>query len=111
VLEKALWQARRAGAEVTAQSSAGHQMLGYYTDVRGIEGVEWRLVVLEPSTVMQADTIQAVAPTILVLIIGAVVAVASAVILGRRLVRPLRMLEATAYRAANGAFVRPPSHR
>jgi serine phosphatase RsbU (regulator of sigma subunit)/methyl-accepting chemotaxis protein len=108
VLDRALWQATSSGAgEVSAESSGGRPMVGYYTDVRGIEGVEWRLVVLEPSTVTQADTVQAVAPTIFVLLIGAVVAVASALIVARRLVRPLRMLEATAYRAANGAFVRP----
>ena len=65
-------------------------MVGYYTDVRGIEGVDWRLVVLEPSTVTQADTMQAVAPTMLVLLIGAVVAVVCRrCSSSRRLVRPL----------------------
>lgn len=107
-LEKAIWKAASPGAgEVSASSGQDRRMVGFYIDVQGIEGVEWRLVVLEPDTATQADTIQAIAPTMLVLLIAAAVAVAAAMIVSRRLVRPLKVLEATAYRAANGAFVRP----
>lgn len=93
--------------EVNAKSSSGRAMVGHYADIRGIEGVQWRLAVLEPSSQTNNDTFNAVAPTILVLLVGAFVAVASAVLVSQRLVRPLRVLEATAYRAANGSFVKP----
>ena len=108
LLNEANWRPVSSGAgQVRALSAHERPMVGYYTDIRGIEGIDWRLAVLEPSSQMQTDTIQAVAPTILVLLIGALVAVASAVLVSQRLVRPLRMLEATAYRAANGSFVQP----
>jgi phosphoserine phosphatase RsbU/P len=108
VWERAIWRATSSGAgQISLTSSSQKRMVGYYVDVRGIEGVEWRLVAMEPDTATQADTIQAVAPTLLVLLIGAGVAVTAAVLVSRRLVRPLKVLEATAYRAANGAFVRP----
>jgi serine phosphatase RsbU (regulator of sigma subunit)/HAMP domain-containing protein len=108
VWEKAIWRATSTGAgEISLMSSSQQRMVGYYVDVRGIEGVDWRLVALESDTATRADTIQAVAPTLLILLIGACVAVTAAVLVSRRLVRPLKVLEATAYRAANGAFVRP----
>lgn len=108
VLTSAVWTASSSGGgRVSALSASQHPMVGYYTDMRGVEGIEWRLAVLEPSTAGQVDTIRAVAPSILVLLLGAAAAVVAAFIVSRRLVQPLRMLEATAYRAANGSFVQP----
>jgi serine phosphatase RsbU (regulator of sigma subunit)/HAMP domain-containing protein len=96
-----------AAGRVSATSYGGQAMLGYYSDVRGIQGIAWRVAVLEPSTRVATDTAQAVAPTILVLLLGGVFGVAAALLVSQRLVRPLKALEATAYRAANGSFVQP----
>ena len=92
---------------VTATSMAGRPMSGSYAIVRGIEGINWRVAVFEPDSRAVGDTAQAVAPVILVLLIGGVVGVTAALVVSRRLVRPLKALENTAYRAANGSFVKP----
>jgi len=110
-LRSAVWKPTSEGlsgaGQVTALSVHQRPMVGHYIDMRGVEGVDWRLTVLEPSIVVQADTLRAVAPAILVLLLGAAAAVVAAFMVSRRLVQPLRMLEATAYRAANGSFVQP----
>jgi len=96
-----------SGGQVSASTGAGRAVQGYFADIRGIEGIDWRVAVLEPSTLVVSDTVQDVAPTILVLLIGGVFGVAAALIVSRRLVRPLKRLEDTAYRAANGSYVKP----
>ena len=92
---------------VAATSRNGRALVGYFTDVRGVEGVRWRIAVLEPNSVMATDTAQLIAPILLVLIVGAAIGVGAALLVARRLVRPLKTLEDTAYRAATGSFVRP----
>lgn len=82
-------------------------LTGYYADLQGIEGANWRLLVLEPSTIVVEDTAIAVAPSMGILLVGAVVAVLAAWLLARRMVEPLRTMEAAAYRAATGAYVKP----
>ena len=49
----------------------------------------------------------AVTPSILVLVVGGIVAVFAAWLMSRRLVEPLRALEVAAYRAATGSYVKP----
>jgi serine phosphatase RsbU (regulator of sigma subunit)/HAMP domain-containing protein len=97
----------RFEGKVTAPSRDGRMVQGYYADVRGIEGIDWRVAVLEPSTLVMSDSIQAVAPTILVLMLGGLLGIAAALVVSRRLVGPLKRLEETAYRAANGSYVKP----
>ena len=57
--------------------------------------------------IIVGDTALAVTPSIIVLIVGGVIAVIAAFIMSRRLVEPLRALEVAAYRAATGSYVKP----
>ena len=96
-----------SGGEVTLATTDSGTLAGLYADVQGIEGVAWRLAVLEPTSKAFADTTRAVTPSILVLLVGGVVAVFAALVMSRRLVEPLRALEVAAYRAATGSYVKP----
>ncbi len=104
----ARWTPTREGAgRVRVPAADRGTYSGYYTDVRAIEGLLWRVVVLEPSSTVASDTAVAVIPWITVLLIGAMALVAAAWMTTRRLVQPLRTLETAAYRAATGAYVKP----
>jgi serine phosphatase RsbU (regulator of sigma subunit)/HAMP domain-containing protein len=100
-------QTSTAEGRVSATTGAGRSVHGFFADVRGLEGLDWRVAVLEPSSMVVSDTVQNVAPTIIVLLVGGFIGVAAALIISRRLVRPLKRLEETAYRAANGSYVKP----
>ena len=80
-------------------------LVGYYSDVSGIEGIGWRVGVIEPTSRVAGDTFIAVAPIMGVLALGGIVAVLASLFISRQLVRPLRQLEQTAYLAANGSYV------
>jgi serine phosphatase RsbU (regulator of sigma subunit)/HAMP domain-containing protein len=95
-----------SGGKVEMASKNG-DLSGLYADLQGIEGVSWRIAVLEPMSKGFADAATAVTPSILVILIGGVVAVFAALIMSRRLVEPLRALEVAAYRAATGSYVKP----
>ena len=58
-------------------------------------------------SIIIGDTALAVTPSIVVLIVGGIIAVIAAFIMSRRLVEPLRALEVAAYRAATGSYVKP----
>ena len=96
-----------ADGVITLASPESGRLAGLYSDVQGIEGVAWRIAVLEPTTEVYAETGQAVTPSILVLLLGGVVAVFAAWLMSHRLVQPLRALEVAAYRAATGSYVKP----
>lgn len=104
----AKWQSTsRSAGTISARTNSGRAVQGYFSDVRGLEGIAWRVAVLEPSSLVMSETMQAVAPTILVLVLGGIFGVSAALLLSQRLVRPLKRLEDMAYRAAKGSYVRP----
>jgi hypothetical protein len=63
-----------SGGKVTLAASEAGGLTGYYTDLQGIEGVSWRVAVLEPDSRSLAEAALAVTPSILVILIGGVVA-------------------------------------
>ena len=107
-LSAARWTpATRSAGQVTLLGSDQRPLEGYYSDVIGIEGVGWRLAIIEPASRVLGDTFIAVAPIMGILALGGLLGVAAALLIARRLVRPLRELEETAYLAANGSYVSP----
>jgi serine phosphatase RsbU (regulator of sigma subunit)/HAMP domain-containing protein/uncharacterized protein YigA (DUF484 family) len=96
-----------SGGEVSLASDESARLVGLYSDVQGIEGVNWRIAVLEPTSRGVADAVYAVSPSIVVILFGGIVAVFAALIMSRRLVEPLRALEVAAYSAATGSYVKP----
>ncbi len=108
LMRQSAWVAQGEGfGEVTVPVSQGAPLTGHFKDVRGVEGVNLRLVILEPRFVGIIETAGAVAPSMLVLIVGGVTALLAAWLISSRLVAPLRDLEDAAYRAANGSYVKP----
>ncbi len=107
-LGKATWRPTGpADGEITLATQESGRLAGLYADVQGIEGVAWRIAVLEPTAEAYTETALAVTPSILVLVVGGIVAVFAAWLMSRRLVEPLRALEVAAYRAATGSYVKP----
>ena len=107
-MTRATWGDVSSGVgPVRTTSMAGRPMSGSFAVVRGIEGINWRVAVIEPDSRAVGDTLQAVTPVILVLLMCGIVGVAASLVVSRRLVRPLKALEDTAYLAANGSFVKP----
>ena len=105
-LDEAHWTP--TGRSIGVLSIAGGEqrpLVGYYSDVSGIEGIGWRVGVIEPASRVAGDTFIAVAPIMGVLALGGIVAVLASLFISRQLVRPLRQLEQTAYLAANGSYV------
>lgn len=85
----------------------GSRVRGYYNDVEGAGGLDWRIVSVKPIALDVADTLRAVAPSLGVLVLGGIVGVVAAWGMSVRLVRPLKELERTARNAAIGAYVKP----
>lgn len=107
-MDKAVWEPVDLGSghiAVPAQGGAG--LHGYYSVLKGIEGVDWRVAVLDSDSRRALQTATAIAPSMLVLTVAGLVALFIAWTISRRLVVPLRELEAAAYRAANGSYVKP----
>ena len=97
--------------QINVSAAGGTRLTGVYADLQGVEGIDWRVVVLEPASMVIGDTALAVTPSILVLLLGGGVAVFAAWVMSQRLVAPLRALEVAAYRAATGSYVKPISTR
>jgi serine phosphatase RsbU (regulator of sigma subunit)/HAMP domain-containing protein len=108
LLAQAQWQSDSGGSgRVYATSAKGARVIGHYSEVRGIQGLELRVAVVAPSNQVTAQTFAAVAPTLLVLVLGGLLGIAAALFISRRLTRPLKTLEKTARAAAAGAIVNP----
>jgi serine phosphatase RsbU (regulator of sigma subunit)/HAMP domain-containing protein len=97
----------RSVGQLSLASDDQSTLVGYYSDIGGIEGIGWRLGIIEPASRVAGDTFIAVAPIMGVLALGGLVAVTAALLVARQLVTPLRELERTAYQAANGSYVSP----
>lgn len=91
---------------VSVRATDGTLMQGHYTDLQGFPGVEWRVVIAESSGIAVQDTLRAVWPSLLILVIGGSGALVALMGVSRRLARPLRELERTARSAASGSYVR-----
>jgi len=108
LLGGAVWTPAGANSgSVSVVTSAGVRMGGDYNDIQGIEGISWRVVALEPMAVTTLDTLSAIAPSIVVLLLGGTVALLTAWGVSLRLVRPLKDLERAARAAAAGSYVKP----
>jgi len=103
-------QVRRALAAGTAASSGdGHDLAR--TEVIAssapIEGLPWRVVVEQPRREALASVYATVARAFGLLALGVLAAVAASAWLARRLVQPIRAIEAGAARIAEGSFDEP----
>jgi len=108
IIRQATWVSEGEGSGgVTVPASQGMPLTGHYNDVQGVEGIQLRLVILEPRFVGFIETAGAVTPSMLVLVVGGITALLAAWLISSRLVAPLRDLEEAAYRAANGSYVKP----
>lgn len=87
--------------------ASGRSFSGHYDQVQGITGISWRLVTLEPDSLVPRETASALWPSVMVLALGGMVGVAVVWYAAERLVAPLRTLETAALRAASGAYVKP----
>ena len=81
------WHAETpSSGKVTAQTAEGTPLEGRYDDIQSVEGVAWRIVVLESANAIFSDTLSAVAPYVAVLTFGGLVAVVAAWGMSQRLV-------------------------
>ncbi len=91
---------------VRTTTVSGRLLRGHYNDIGGIEGIAWRAAILSPASEQVWDTARTVAPQMVVLFSGGMVALAIAWVLALRLARPLREMERAALNAAAGGQVR-----
>lgn len=104
----ALWVATGAGAgDLSVVDASGRRLVGRYNQVEGITGIDWRVVRLERDSLIGHDVVTALWPSVAVLTIGGLAALAMAWVVAGRLVAPLHTLETAALRAASGAYVKP----
>lgn len=105
---QARWSAGAADSgTLRLRSPSGTFLSGRFNTLQAFEGLAWRIVVVEPSSLSVADTFSAVTPYLAVLALGGVIALGVAWVLGLRIARPLRELERAARSAAAGSYVRP----
>lgn len=105
-LTTAQWRPRNPNSGgVVLSTTGGRLMSGQYNDIQGMQGVTWRVVIVEPVQLAVQDTIRTVLPSVSVLILGGLAGIAAAWALSQRMVRPLRDLERAARSAAAGSYV------
>ncbi|MEN6429691.1 MAG: GAF domain-containing protein, partial [Coriobacteriales bacterium] len=92
-------------ARIPGRGRARYQ--GVYSDVEGLKGLAWRVVVLEPATVVAEETWQALRPAVYAWGVSVLFSFAIAVGGILWLARPLRVLERRARAAAAGAVLDP----
>jgi len=93
-------------AEVVEDDTFG-PMTGFYADLLDTSGLEWRVVVFEPTNVVMARTRAALLPASFTVLLAVLVATQFAWFFARRLLEPLREFEARAEDAASGAYIQP----
>lgn len=94
-----------SSGNVSLLSARGRRMSGQYNDIQGIEGLTWRVVIVEPSGHTFDDTVHTLTPSAAVLLVGSIIGLIAAWMLSQRLARPLRELERAARSAAAGSYV------
>jgi len=104
----ALWTTTGMGSgEITFKNADGRRYVGHFDSIEGVTGVDWRIITIEPRSLIPQDTLIALWPTMLVLAFGGLTALAMAWIAANRVVEPLHTLENAALRAAKGAYIKP----
>ncbi|MDZ4170385.1 MAG: SpoIIE family protein phosphatase [Coriobacteriia bacterium] len=107
-LEGARWEPAGNGiGRVTFAVASGERYSGFYSDIRGATGIDWRVAAAEPAAADTRASFMTVAPFFMVLVFGGLVGVALAWNVTRQLVKPLKDLERVARAAASGAYVKP----
>lgn len=107
-LTTGVWSREDAGlGTVDLRGADGERLLGRYSTLSPITDEAWRVVVVSPARTREMQTLRAVAPSVLVLVLGGTLALAMATFISRRIVDPLRSLEFAALRAATGSYVKP----
>lgn len=105
-LTTAQWRPRNPNSGgVVLSTTGGRLMSGQYNDIQGMQGVTWRVVIVEPVQLAVQDTLRTVLPSVSVLVLGGLVGIVAAWALSQRMVRPLRELERAARSAAAGSYV------
>jgi len=105
-LATAQWRPQsESSGSVALSATSGKLMEGQYNDIQGMEGITWRVMIVEPMELAMQDTLRAVAPSVGVLLAGGFVGILAAWGLSQRVVRPLRELERAAKSAASGSYV------
>ncbi len=108
LIKNARWSPETADAgRLRARARDGTPLVGRYRDVRFLESLGWRIVVVQPATASWGAMARSVAPTAVVLVMGGLAALGSVWVISQRMVRPLRDLERAARNAAAGSYVRP----
>jgi serine phosphatase RsbU (regulator of sigma subunit)/HAMP domain-containing protein len=92
---------------VLVASAAGQRFRGVYADISGLTGLDWRVVVTEPDTIVAAETWQALRPAVFAWGASSVIALILALVSVAWLARPLRLLDERARAAASGAMLEP----
>lgn len=92
---------------VELSDRVGGTYRGVYSDMLGLPGLDWRVVVLETSDVPAQETFQALLPAWIAWLFIVVLSVGIATIAFTWLTRPLRTLETRARAAAAGAILEP----
>lgn len=104
----ARWVVTGSGAgDVHVTDASGRSLVGHYNQVNGMTGIDWRIVRVEPESLMRRGVLSALWPSIAVLVVGGLTALGMALVVAQRLVAPLHTLEIAALRAARGAYVKP----
>lgn len=94
-----------SSGSIVLSTFGGRLMDGQYNDIQGMEGITWRVAILEPREVAIQDTLRTVVPSVSVLVAGGLIGILAAWVVSQRLVRPLRDLERAARAAAAGSYV------
>ena len=92
---------------VLVSSAAGQRFRGIYAEISGLTGLDWRVVVTEPDTIVAAETWQALRPAVFAWSASSVIALVLALVSVAWLARPLRLLDERARAAASGAILEP----
>lgn len=91
---------------VSAVMSDESVVWGHYAEITQYTGLDWRVVIVEPRATMISAALRALAPAVGALLLSGMVSLVLAGVFARRLVAPLRHLEARAREAVTGAYVR-----
>lgn len=93
--------------QVSVNAPSVGAMRGLWAALSSPQGLDWRVLVVEPTRATVSTSWRASIPTFLVLLFGGSIALAAAWLVAQRLVYPLRQLETASYEAAEGAYVSP----
>lgn len=96
-----------ATGQVRTLGPGGRSMTGFYGSTSGSPGLEWRVLVLEPTVRVLGETWRALMPAGIATLLFGTIAVGFAWVGARRIITPIREIGHRAEKAASGAYVRP----